>query len=149
GIDPRFAAFSYPAIIALVWLAVFLNYRGIHLVGTTSTLITLLVAVSFGALTILGVAQWRHNPLVPFTNPEAPLATAFLDAVLVAMWLYGGFEKVTVASEELEDPARALPMALAIAVPLCAVSYIAPTLAALAAAGDWKSWGEAHFLDAA
>ena len=40
-------------------------------------------------------------------------------------------------------------MALTIAVPLCALSYIVPTLAALAANGDWQDWGESHYMKAA
>jgi amino acid transporter len=34
-------------------------------------------------------------------------------------------------------------------VPLCALSYILPTFAALAANGDWRSWGESYFTTAA
>jgi polar amino acid transport system substrate-binding protein len=65
------------------------------------------------------------------------------------MWLYGGFEKLTVNSHEVENPTRAFPIALGIAVPLCALSYFLPTLAALAANGDWQDWGESHYVASA
>ena len=57
------------------------------------------------------------------------------DGFLIAMWLYGGFEKLTVSAEEVENPARAFPIALAFAVPMCALSYFVPTFAALVANG--------------
>lgn len=137
------------AAVGVVWVAVFLNYRGIRLVGTAAIVFTILIFIPFLLLTVMGFAEWRHNPVAPFANPDTPFKTALLNCVLLAMWLYGGFEKMTVAAEEVEDPARAFPMALAISVPLCALSYILPTVAALAAAGDWREWGEAHFVAAA
>jgi amino acid transporter len=134
---------------ALVWTAVFLNYRGISLVGTASVIFTVLIFVPFVVMTVLGLQQWRFDPLAPFAHPEKPLETALFDGLLIAMWLYGGYEKLTVSAEEVERPARSFPLALTIAVPLCALSYIVPTLAALAANGDWQDWGESHFMKAA
>jgi amino acid transporter len=82
-------------------------------------------------------------------NPEKGIAAAFTDGLFVALWLYGGFEKMTVSAEEVEDPRRSFPIALAFAVPMTALSYVLPTLAALAARNDWTQWGEAYFATAA
>src|SRR5207245_101429 len=65
------------------------------------------------------------------------------------IWLYAGFEKLTPNAGEVENPARAFPVALAFAVPMASLSYIVPTLAALAANDNWRSWGESYFSTAA
>ena len=139
----------FAVAVAIVWASVLLNYRGISLVGTASVIFTIIIFIPFLVMTALGLLHWRFSPFVPFAHPDKTLGTALLDGFLVAMWLYGGFEKLTVNAEEVEDPVRAFPLALGIAVPLCALSYILPTLAALAANGDWKEWGEAHYMKAA
>jgi amino acid transporter len=133
----------------LVWVAVLLNYRGISLVGTASVIFTILIFIPFFVMTVMGLLHWRFSPFVPFANPDKSLGGALLSGFLIAMWLYGGFEKMTVSAEEVENPSRAFPIALAIAVPLVALSYILPPLAGLAANGDWREWGESFFMTSA
>jgi amino acid transporter len=134
---------------ALVWLTVALNYRGISLVGNAAVSLTVLIFLPFLALTLLGILGWRFDPLTPFVAPDKTAGAAFLEGLLIAIWLYSGFEKLTVNAEEVENPSRSFPLALAWAVPMIALSYILPTVAALAASGDWTEWGEAHFSAAA
>jgi amino acid transporter len=135
--------------LALVWSATFLNYRGIRLVGTTAVVLTILIFLPFLAMTFLGILRWRFNPVVPFVNPERGALMSFSNSLLLAVWLYSGYEKLTTNAGEVEAPSRAFPIALAFAVPMTALSYIVPTVVALAANGDWAAWGEAHFSKAA
>jgi amino acid transporter len=139
----------FAAAAGLVWLTVYLNYRGIRLVGGAAVALTLLIFVPFLALTVMGVAQWKFDPFSPFVAPGKSAGGAFLQGLLIAIWLYSGFEKLTVNAEEVENPSRSFPIALAWAVPLVALSYIIPTAAALAAHNDWTEWGTAHFSAAA
>ena len=142
-------AAHFAVAATVVWAAVFLNYRGIRLVGSASVVFTLLIFIPFFLMTVLGLLQWRFSPIEPFAHPDKPLGLALFDGFLIAMWLYGGYEKLTVNSHEVENPSRSFPIALAIAVPLCALSYFLPTLAALAANGDWQAWGESHYVPSA
>ena len=137
---PRFLAAA-----GLVWVTTFLNYRGIVLVGTAAVVMTVLIFVPFLGLAVAGLMEWRFNPLVPFVHPERTPFVALLGSLSIAIWLYSGWEKLTVNAAEIENPRRAFPVALAWAVPMVAGSYIVPTVAALAALGDWRDWGEAHF----
>lgn len=147
---PELSPWAHLGVAAsLVWFAVALNYRGIILVGWASVAFTILIFIPFLVMTVWGFWRWSFNPFVPFAHPEKTIGGALFDGFLIAMWLYGGFEKLTVNAEEVENPRRAFPLALGIAVPLCAFSYILPTLAALAANGDWKEWGESHYVAAA
>jgi amino acid transporter len=104
-----------------------------------------LVLLPFVAMTLLGLAQWRFDPTSPFTPPGKSPWAALADGLLVAFWLYSGYEKLSVLAGEVEDPSRAFPRALAVAVPLSAASYVVPTVVGLAANGDWSAWGDSHF----
>jgi amino acid transporter len=134
---------------ALVWTCVLLNWLGIRLVGTSSVVMMGLVLLPFALMIVMGLLQWRFNPFEPFVAPGKTTTVAFADGLLVAFWLYSGYEKLSVLAEEVEDPVRAFPRALAVAVPLSAASYILPPLVSLAASGGWSEWGELHFTAAA
>ncbi len=147
---PGLSPFGHWVIaLALVWTTTFLNYRGIRLVGTTSVALTLSIFLPFLAMALLGILRWRFNPVLPFFNQEKGPLLSFSNGLLLAIWLYSGYEKLTTNAGEIERPSRAFPIALAVAVPMTALSYILPTVIGLAANGDWAAWGEAHFSRAA
>jgi amino acid transporter len=135
----------YLVALALIWGTTLLNYLGIRLVGATSVVLTVIIFLPFLFMTILGLVQWRYNPLVPFAPPGVGLVQAFGSGLLIAVWLYSGYEKLTTNAGEVESPARAFPIALGIAVPMVVLSYLIPTVIGLAACDDWSRWGEAHF----
>src|SRR6266704_1007194 len=139
------ARWHWIAALALVWATVYMNYRGIRLVGNTSVVFTILIFFPFLVMSVLGLLHWRFSPVVPFVNPERAPLGAFNAGLMIAIWLYAGFEKLTTNAAEVERPSRAFPIALAFAVPMTAASYIIPTLAALAAHDNWRRWGESYF----
>jgi amino acid transporter len=67
----------------------------------------------------------------------------------LGLWLYAGYEQVSSVAEEVEDPQRSYPRALAWVVPLSMLTYFLPTACALAALGDWDKWGTGYFSQAA
>jgi amino acid transporter len=135
--------------VLVVWVTVYMNWRGIRPVGTTSVVLTILIFFPFLAMTLLGLLKWQTNPLVPFVAPDKGPLSAFVAGLGIAIWLYSGFEKLTPNAGEVENPSRAFPIALAFAVPMAAGSYIIPTFAALAGHGHWSEWGESYFSVAA
>jgi amino acid transporter len=100
-------------------------------------------------MSVMGILKWRYNPLLPLVNPDKGAIAAFASGLLIAIWLYSGFEKLTTNAGEIERPSRAFPIALAFAVPMAAATYIIPTVAALAAVDDWSAWGESYYSVAA
>jgi amino acid transporter len=135
--------------VVVIWTTVYLNWRGIRPVGTTSVILTALIFFPFLGLTVLGLMKWQFNPFVPFVAPDKTPLTAFAAGLGIAIWLYSGYEKLTTNAGEVENPSRAFPIALAISVPMTAGSYIIPTFAALAGHGHWSEWGESYFSVAA
>lgn len=135
--------------LSLVWGITYLNHRGIRAMGESSIWMTALLLVPFVILTLLGLAHWRVNPFTPFVPPQKTTFQAFGSGLLLSVWLFSGYEKITVSAEEIENPTRTLPLALAIAVPLVACSYLLPTFGALAGGAPWAEWKDNYFSEAA
>ena len=120
------------------------NIIGVKLVAASSTLFTLIIVAPFLALSIVGFAQWQHNPLLPMTVPGAPLLGA--DGVIalglvVGVWMYSGYESISTLSGEIRNPQKVIPRALMIALPIIAVMYLLPVVASLAGYGRWETFG--------
>jgi amino acid transporter len=67
----------------------------------------------------------------------------------IGLWLYSGYEQSSTVAEEVENPQRTYPLALAIVVPLSIAVYFLPTFASLAALGNWQVWHTGYFSEAA
>lgn len=137
------------AAVFLIWSMFGLNVKGVCVVGNASVALSLILLAPFVVLIALGVAHWGRNPFVPFTAPPKSLLAGFGSAAALGIWLYSGFDKLSTAAEEVEDPQRSFPVALFLAATLTMLSYVLPPLAALAADGDWKAWSGAYFPTAA
>ncbi len=138
-------------IVSLVVVAVitWINVRGIQAVGKFATALELFILLPVAVLVVMGLAKWRHNPFAPVVPPHQPLFNVFGVGLALGLWLYSGYEQCSTVAEEVEKPQRTYPLALAIVVPMSIAVYFLPTLASLAALGNWQSWHTRYFADAA
>jgi len=97
----------------------------------------------------LSVRMWHFNPFVPVVPPHKPVFQVFGVGLALGLWLYAGYEQVSSVAEEVENPQRNYPLALAWVVPLSMATYLLPTACALAALGDWEKWNTGYFSQAA
>ena len=81
--------------------------------------------------------------------PHQPLFKIFGVGLALGLWLYSGYEQLSTVAEEVENPQRSYPRALALVVPLSIAAYFLPTFTGLAAAGNWEKWHTGFFSDAA
>jgi amino acid transporter len=79
-------------------------------------------------------------PWEPFSVPGQSLLTSVGYALAVGRWTYSGYDSISVLAGEIEEPRRVIPRGRLIAMPLRVISYIVPTLAALAGVGRWSEW---------
>jgi len=135
--------------IALIWAIAYINLRGIQLVGVVATVLEIAVLIPVLALCVASVPQWRHNPFVPLVPPHRPLFDIFGVGLALGLWGYSGYEQVSTVAEEVENPQRTYPRALAWVVPLSVLTYFLPTFCSLAALGNWGQWNTRYFVDAA
>jgi amino acid transporter len=139
----------YAIAAALIALIGYVNVRGIHMVGAVATVLEVFVLVVVGALCVVAALEWRYNPFSPLVPPHAPKFQVFGAGLALGLWLYSGYEQLSSVAEEVEQPQKTYPRALAIVVPLSIATYFLPTLFSLAALGDWQKWHTGYFSSAA
>lgn len=138
----------YLIAVALIAAIAWVNVRGIRTVGGVATALEIAVLVPVAALCIVSVPQWRHNPFVPLIPPDVPPFQVFGVGLALGLWLYSGYEQLSTVAEEVKNPQRNYPRALALVVPLSIATYFLPTFCALATLGNWQEWRTRYFSDA-
>ena len=108
----------------LVGVLAVANYIGVKSGARVSDFFTgtkiLLLAIFIGAgLWWIGA----HGAVTPASLPHAIGANDWLEAVLVLVYAYGGFEAVLLATGEMRNPRRDAPVALMVGIASVAVIY--------------------------
>src|SRR5580692_3101516 len=138
----------YLVSLALIAVITWINVRGIQMVGQVATALEIFIFVPLIAMVGIGLAHWQHNPFTPFVPPHQPPFKVFGVGLALGLWLYSGYEQLSTVAEEVDNPQRSYPRALALVVPLSIATYFLPTLAGLAAGGDWQKWHTGGLLPA-
>lgn len=136
--------------IGMILVFTYINIRGVRDVGIVSTILSILVIIAFGLVTICGFMNWNQNPFIPFTADGDILGVSgigFADwiyyigmGIAIGMWMYAGYESMSTIAGEVKNP-QVIPKATMITVPLIMLVYILPTMAGLASLGEWGDWG--------
>lgn len=139
----------YLVCVLLIAIIAYINVRGINMVGKVATLLEIAILLPVAAMCLMSVRKWHHNPFSPFLPPNQPMFRLFGLGLALGIWLYSGYEQLSTVAEEVENPQRTYPRALAWVVPLSILTYFAPTACALAALNNWQSWNTGYFSEAA
>ncbi len=139
----------YLVSVALIALLAYINIRGIQMVGVVSTILEFSVLIPVLLLCVIAAKQWHHNPFHPITPPHVPPFQVFGVGLALGLWLYSGYEQCSSVAEEIENPQRSYPLALAVVVPLSMAVYFFPAFFSLAALGNWQEWNTAYLSTAA
>jgi amino acid transporter len=131
--------------VVFIFALTYLNYRGIRIAGATAVGLNLFLILPLVWLVIAAVGQIRFNPFLPFRVESVDSAAQFGACLALAMWFYSGYYEVSAAAEEIDNPARNIPLSLLILSPLVIASYALPTLAGLATVGGWETWSSGQF----
>ncbi len=135
--------------LAMVAVITYVNVRGIQMVGKFATALELFILMPVLALVVIALTKWHHNPFAPMVPPHQPSFRVFGVGLAIGLWLYSGYEQCSTVAEEVENPRRTYPIALAMVVPMSIAAYFLPTLASLAALGNWSDWHTGYFSTAA
>ncbi len=139
----------YLISVALIAVLTWINIRGIQMVGQVATALELFIFVPVMTMILIALAHWHQNPFTPWTVPHQAGFKVFGVGLALGLWLYSGYEQLSTVAEEVENPQKAYPRALALVVPLSIAAYFLPTFAGLASAGSWEKWHTGFFSDAA
>jgi amino acid transporter len=139
----------YLVSLALIALLAYINVRGIQMVGLVATLLGFSVLIPVAILCVIAATKWHYNPFHPLIPPHVPPFQVFGVGLALGLWLYSGFEQCSSVAEEVADPQRSYPLALAIVIPLSIATYFLPAMFSLAALGNWQEWKTAYLSTAA
>ena len=134
----------YLVSVALIALLAYVNIRGIQMVGVVATVLEVSVLAPVLLLCVVAATKWRFHPFHPMIPPHVPTFQVFGVGLALGLWLYSGYEQCSSVAEEIENPQRSYPRALAIVVPLSVATYFLPALFSLAALGNWREWNTAY-----
>lgn len=147
---PLTGIYEYLLKFAFILFFTFINLRGIKDVGRFSAIFSVIVFIAFLIITVMGFANWHYNPMLPFIPPGETVPTSIGLGLAIAMWMYAGYESMSTIAGEIEDP-QIIPKATLLSVPAIMAVYIFPTIAGLAAIGQWNKWsteaGGVNFAD--
>ena len=131
--------------VALIAACAAWNMLGSRAVGRSSLTMSLVLLVPFALL-----AAWAvGNPGAGGVVKAGGVHVDILAGLLVAMWNYMGWDNSTTIAEEVENPRRTYPWAMAIGVALVALTYVLP-IAAVARTGlDPSRWTTGGWPDVA
>ena len=141
---------------SIIALFTIVNTLGIRVVAIGSSLFAILIISPFVVLAGIGLANWQFNPFLPLTPPDTDLfgnEGALILGLSIGMWMYSGYESMSTLAGEIEEPQRIIPKALMLALPFVALMYLLPTIASLAAYGQWELFsvdggdGRVSFVD--
>jgi len=140
---------AYLCKAALIIFFTIINLRGLGDVGKLTTILSVFVVLVTVTFVIIGFANWTYNPVEPFA---AGGWSGLGLALVIAVWLYSGYESMGMVAGELQNPQDSIK-AILISLPVVVATYVFPILAGMAANGEWESWGidpgELNFVEIA
>jgi amino acid transporter len=135
--------------VAFLGLVAYLNIRGIRLVGNLALVLLLLALIPVAIFTWIGFAHAKFHPFEPLMAFGKSSHEVFGVGLALALWIYSGYEQMSTVTEEVENPTRNFPRALAVVVPLAVITFFLPIAAGLAALGNWREWDTGYIVTAA
>lgn len=113
-------------ILFVLFLTV-VNYFGVREAGKLNDILTILKIAPIIILTVAGIIYFLLKPSLLISNftPFVPMGLNGLgSAIVLIFWAYVGFELVTVPSDEIINPQRTIPMAIAVGMAIIALFYV-------------------------
>jgi amino acid transporter len=132
----------------LIWAISLLQVRGAKLTALTSTWIGIAMIIPLIIMSIVGIYSWIKSGTtvsLPFIPPNSTVIAALSTGIFVAMWNYMGWELPAAAGDEIVNPKKTYPRAMALVLVAAILTYTLPTMAGLyGGAGDngrYAMWG--------
>jgi APA family basic amino acid/polyamine antiporter len=116
------------AACALIGVFTLLNFLRIEVVARVQNGLTLIKILAIGGFILLGIlagkGDWSHFSMPAVRTSTAPLGSQFLVSLLWVMVGYSGWNAATYVAEEISEPERTLPKALAMGTLVVALLYL-------------------------
>ncbi|HUK20754.1 MAG TPA: APC family permease [Gemmatimonadales bacterium] len=137
---------SWMLALVIIWGATWLNVRGTRVVGAVSSWFVFAVLLPFAVLAGDALVRWLHLGAVsgmfePFHAPGKSFAGLLGLGISQSIWNFSGWDNASTIGEEIEQAGRTYPRALARALPLVVIVYLAAIVPVLALT-PWTAWSD-------
>jgi amino acid transporter len=133
------AAHGWPravAITVLIAIPSIANYFGVRSGANFTNLFTVAKILPLAFLIIFGLFRFGHQiQIVHPSEVASPGWSPWLSALLLLLFVYGGYEDSLAPLGEVEDPRRTVPFALATGLLICAAVFTLVQVVTVAAIG--------------
>ncbi len=116
---PAHAPVVAVAVVALVWA---LNARGVSKTAWATTVIAVIVVAGLAAVIVASLSTHAEPARGVQTAPTTLMGVA--SAAALIFFAFAGYARLATLGEEVRDPARTIPRAVAIAVAIVVVVYL-------------------------
>lgn len=144
---------SFLVAAVLIWSVSALTVRGARLSGLATNWLGAVMLLPLIAMSVIGVLAWikggttANLPFLPGGEPITfnSLMGALSTGIFVAMWNFMGWELPTAAGDEIVNPKRTYPIAMALVLVAAIATYAIPTITGLYGGagenGKYQLWG--------
>ena len=145
---------SWLVAAVLIWLITWLQVRGARLAGLTTAWMSIVMMAPLVLMTIVGFYNWIRGGVtisLPMLPEGESMIGAFSVGLFVVMWNYMGWELPAAAGDEIVNPRRTYPRAMALVLVAAILTYAGPTVAGLYGGagedGRHHLWGIEEYED--
>lgn len=134
--------------LLIIWTITAVHIRSVKTAGISSNVLTVILLVPLYLVAVFGIYNWIRDGFqvaVPFLAEGKTFTAAMATGLFVVMWNYFGWELSAVAGDEIVNPKKTYPRALAMVLGAVLLTYSSTMLGGiLGGAGDgdrYKLWG--------
>ena len=132
----------------IIWGISYMQIRGARLSAMFTNVLGIFMIIPLAILSVMGVIVWIGGgvtPSLPFMPEGQSLFGALSTGLFVVMWNYMGWELPSAAGDEIVNPKKTYPRAMALVLVAAIATYALPVTAGLfggaGADGRWQIWG--------
>src|SRR2546428_1107938 len=116
------------------------NIRGVRAAGRVNDVLTFIKLAPLLILVVVGVGSFVLNPgFVSNYTPLAPNGFGNVGtSIVLIFWAYVGFEMGTLPADEVKDPSKAIPRAIAIGMAIVSLFYVSTNFVIFGAVNSAK-----------
>jgi amino acid transporter len=153
GVELPAGLLQWLVAVVMIWFVAWLQIRGSRITGLFTNSLGIVMIIPLAILALIGFYAWFKSG-VTASLPFLPggevvnfgsLTTAFSTGLFVVMWNYMGWELPSAAGDEVVEPRKTYPRAMAIVLVLAILTYLLPVVGSLyGGAGEdsrYTMWG--------
>jgi amino acid transporter len=148
GIELPANFLSWIVAIIVIWSMSWMQIRGARLSGLFTNWISIIIIIPLGIMSLVGIYSWIQSGVtisLPMLPQGESLVGALSTGLFIVMWNYMGWELPSVAGDEIVNPKKTYPRAMALVLVAAIATYMLPVLAGLyggaGADGRYQMWG--------